>query len=149
VLDRVLPRTIDNEYRGHPGAIWIFVPVLLLKTGIALGSMLDARDAAQAAAGIALGSFGAAGADAVVTLFTLLGLSQLVFVVLGVLALVRYRAMIPLVFLMILLEQAARRWILQVMPIARTGAPPSIPINLVLLVLMAGGLALSLRRRAG
>ena len=42
----------------------------------------------------------------------------------------------------------ARRWILLVKPIARTGTPPGIYINLVLLVLMIVGLALSLRSRA-
>ena len=69
------------------------------------------------------------------------------FSVLGVLALTRYRAMIPFMFVLLLLEHLARRWILLVKPIARTGTPPGMYINLVLLVLMIVGLALSLRSR--
>jgi hypothetical protein len=71
-----------------------------------------------------------------------------VFSVLGVLTLTRYRAMIPLMFVLLLIEHLARRWVLLVKPIARTGTPPGIYINLVLLGLMIAGLVLSLRRRA-
>jgi hypothetical protein len=148
VLARVFPPHIDNTYRGHPLALWLFVPVVLLKTAIAFGTIFNGRGAAQSADGIPLDTFGPGGADAVVALFALWGLSQLVFSVLGVLALARYRAMIPLVFLLLLLEHLARRWILLVMPIARTGTPPGIYINLVLLALMIVGLTLSLRRRS-
>lgn len=51
-------------------------------------------------------------------------------------------------FVLLLLEHLARRWILLVKPIARTGTPPGLSINLVLLALMVVGLALSLRSRA-
>jgi hypothetical protein len=149
ILERLLPQPIDNTSRGHPLALWLFVPVLFLKTGIALGTIFNGRGAAQSADGIPLDSFGSGGAEAVVALFAIWGLSQLVFSVLGVLALARYRAMIPLLFLLLLLEHLARRWILVVMPIARTGTPPGSTINLALLVMMVVGLALSLRNRAG
>src|ERR1035441_2003817 len=60
----------------------------------------------------------------VVALFAIWGLAQLVFSVFGVLALTRYRAMIPLLFVLMLPEHLARRWMLLVKPIARTGTPP-------------------------
>jgi len=147
-LNRIFPQRIDNTYRGHPLAFWLFIPVVVLKTGIALGTIFNGRGAAQSADGIPLNSFGASGAEAVVALFAIWGLAQLVFSVLGVLALTRYRAMIPFVFVLFLLEHLARRWILLVKPIARTGTPPGIYINLLILVLMIVGLALSLRSRA-
>jgi len=148
MLNRILPQRVDNTYRGHPLALWLFIPVVVLKTGIALGTIFSGRGAAQSADGIPLDSFGAGGAEAAVALFAIWGLPQLVFSVLGVLALTRYRAMIPLMFVLFLLEHLARRWILLVKPIARAGTPPGTYINLVLLVLMIGGLALSLRSRA-
>jgi hypothetical protein len=147
MLDQLLPRRIDNSYRGHPLALWLFVAVVVLKTGIALGTIFNGRGAAQSADGIPLDRFGAGGAEAVVALFAMWGLSQLVFSVLGVLALARYRAMIPFLFVLLLLEHLGRRWILMVKPIARTGTPPGTYVNLVLLVVMIAGLALSLRRR--
>ena len=147
MLNQIFPQRIDNTYRGHPIAIWLFVPVVVVKTGIALGTIFNGRGVAQSADGIPLDSFGADAGEAVVTLFALWGLSQLVFSMLGALALIRYRAMIPFMFVLFLLEHLARRWILLVKPIARTGTPPGMYINLVLLVLMIVGLALSLRSR--
>lgn len=144
----LLPRSIDNTYRGHPVGLWLLVPVVVMKTGIALGTIFNGRVAAQSADGIPLDSFGAGGAQAVLALFAIWGLAQLVFGVLGVLALTRYRAMIPLLFVLLLVEHLARRWILLVKPIARTGTPPGMYINLVLLGLMIVGSALSLWRRA-
>lgn len=148
MIERILPRSLDNEYRGHPLALWLFLTVMIVKTGIALGTLFNGRGAAQSADGIPLDSFGAAGAQAVVALFALWGLAQLVLSVFGLLALTRYRAMIPLMFVLLLLEHLARRWVLLVRPIATSGTPPGLYINLVLLTLMIVGLALSLRRRA-
>jgi hypothetical protein len=56
--------------------------------------------------------------------------------------------MIPLLFVLMLLEHLARRWMLLVKPIARTGTPPGTYVNLAILLLMIVGLALSLWRRA-
>ena len=145
---QILPQRLDNTYSGHPLALWLFIPVVVVKTGIALGTIFNGRGAAQSADGISLDSFGAGGAQAVLALFAIWGLSQLVFSVVGVLALIRYRAMIPLLFALFLLEHLARKWILLAKPIVRTGAPPGLYINLALLVLIIVGLALSLRRRA-
>ncbi len=148
MLDQILPRRLDNTYRGHRLALWLFVLLVVMKTGIALGTIFNGRAAAQSADGIPLDSFGAGGAEAVVALFAIWGLSQLVFSVLGVLALTRYRAMVPFMFVLLLLEHLARKWVLLVKPIATTGTPPGLYINLGLLVLMIVGLALSLRSRA-
>lgn len=148
MLDQILPRPIDNTYRGHPLAVWLLVPVVLMKTGIALSTIFNGRAAAQSADGIPLDSFGAGGAQAVVALFAIWGLAQLVFSVLGVLALTRYRAMIPSLFVLLLVEHLVRKWILLVKPIARTGTPPGPYINLALVALMIVGLGLSLWRRA-
>jgi len=64
-----------------------------------------------------------------------------------VLALTRYRAMVPLMFVLILTEEPARRRILMVKPIATTGLHPGSYINLELVLMMIVGLALSLRSR--
>jgi hypothetical protein len=68
----------------------------------------------------------------------------LIFSLLGALALVRYRAMVPLVFLLLLLEHLGRKLILALMPVAQAGSPPAFSINVFLIGLTALGLALSL-----
>ena len=147
MLSRVFPRYFDNTYRGHRVALWLFGAVLLMKTAIALGTIFHGRTAAQTADGIPLDSFGAAGAAAVVSLFAIWGLAQLVISLIGVLALVRYRAMVPLMFVLFLFEHVMRRVIFVVLPIPRDGTAPGLAINLALLAVMAVGLVLSLRRQ--
>ena len=147
-MSRILPQHLDNGYRGHVLAIWFYVPVLVMKTGIALGTIFNSRNAVQEADGIPLDSFGAGGAETVVALFAIWGLAQFVISVFGILALIRYRAMIPLMFTLLLLEHLARKWILTAHPVVTTGTPPGLYINYALLALMIAGLGLSLWRRA-
>ena len=148
MLDRWLPRRLDNDYPVRRLALWLFAPVIVMKTGIALSTIFNGRVAAESADGLPLASFGAAGAGAVVTLFALWGVAQLVIVAFGVLALTRYRAMVPLMFVLLLFEWLGRKAVLLAMPIARTGAGPGQYVNLALLALITVGLALSLWRRA-
>jgi cytochrome bd-type quinol oxidase subunit 2 len=142
----MLPRRFDNTYGGHRAALWLFAGVLLMKTGIALGTIFNGREAAQTADGIPLDSFGAAGAAAVVSMFAVWGLAQFVISTIGVLALVRYRAMVPLMFALLLFEHVARRLLFLALPIPRNGAAPGLAINLALIGVMVVGLALSLAR---
>ena len=144
MFDQILPRRFDNTYRGHPLAIWLLV---LIVVGTALSAVFDGRNMLQSADGIPVDRFGGGGAEVVIALIAILGLSQLMFSALGVLALTRYRAMIPLLFVLFLLERLVRDSILLVKPIARTGAPLTIYVNGALLAVMIVGLALSLRRR--
>jgi hypothetical protein len=76
--NRILPHRIDNTYRGHPLAVWLFTAVVVGKTGIALGTIFNGRAPAQSANGIPLNSFGAGGAEAVVARIAIWGLSQVV-----------------------------------------------------------------------
>jgi hypothetical protein len=147
VLDRILPQRLDNAYGGRVVALWLFAAVLLMKTGIALGTVFNGRAAAQTADGIPLDSFGAAGAAAFVSLFAAWGLAQLVISAIGVLALVRYRVMVPLMFALLLFEHVVRRVIFVVLPIPRDGAAPGLAINVALIAVMVVGFALSLTTR--
>ena len=146
--NRILPRQIDNDYRGHPIAPWLFGAVILVKLGIGLGTIFNGHEAASSADGIPLDTFTPAGAQAVISLFAIWGIAQLVICLLCILALVRYRGMIPLLFALLLLEYVGKRVVLYFLPIARTGMPPGSMINLVLLGVMIIGLALSLQSRA-
>ncbi len=147
MLERLLPRRIDNTYHGHKLALWLFGVLVLLKIAISLNSIFDGHDVAMSADGIPLDTFTPAGAQAVVSAFAAWGLAQLAICLLCVSVLARYRAMLPLMFALLLLEHLGRRLLFRVMPIATTGAPPGFYVNLVLAVLTVVGLALSLRGR--
>jgi len=66
--------------------------------------------------GIDLESFGTSAAAIVVRLFALLGLNGLVLPLLSLIVLIRYRAMIPLLFLLFLTVQIGSRVLLLLNP---------------------------------
>ncbi len=144
MLDRLLPPSGD-AYRGHRIALWIFGLVVLAKLAMSLGTILNGRSVAADADGIPLDTYGPAAAQTVVAMFALVGLAQAMLAVIGAVALARYRALVPLVLGVFILEYLLRRLILFAVPIARTRAPGGI-INLVLLALMIVALALTMWR---
>jgi hypothetical protein len=149
MLQQLLPRQIDNTYRGHRLALWLLGALVLMKGAIGLGTMLNGRNAAISADGIPLDSFTPAGAEAFVALFAAWGLAQLMLNLIGLLALIRYRAMVPLMFAVLLLEHLGRKLIFVFLPIARDESAPGFYINLVLVAVLVAGFVLSLRTRRG
>lgn len=145
MLNQLLPRHVDNTYHGYKLALWIFAVLVFMKVSMSLNSIFNGYFVARSADGIPLDTFTPAGAQTVIAIFALLGLSQLMICLLGVAVLARYRALVPFMFALLLLEFLSRRVILLVLPIVRIGALPGYVVNLVLLALMVVGLALSLR----
>jgi hypothetical protein len=147
MLNQIFPHQFDNNYRGHKLALWLFALLVLMKLGMSLSAIFDGYNMARSADGIPIDTFTSGGAAAVVSITALLGLSHFLLASLGVLALIRYRAIIPLMYFLLLVEYFAKKWILLVHPIVRTGTSPSTYVNLVLIALLIVGLALSLRTK--
>src|SRR6188474_1548129 len=100
-LTRLLPERIDNHYRGHPVGLWLFVPITLQKVAMSLTHLLKADGGAQSISTIPLDSYPSSAAQNIIALFARMGLEQLVLGSLLVLVLLRYRAMIPLMYVLI------------------------------------------------
>jgi hypothetical protein len=150
MLRLLFPPTIDNTFRGQWLGFWLLAAVLFMKLGIAVGSLVAPENANRADA-IDLSSFSSAALHAETTSTALLGLLHLAIGLFSVLIMVRYRAMVPLIYLWLIGEFLGRRAVLAVYPIDRTaGLSSGGVVNMVLLSLMALGLLLSLwpRRNA-
>ena len=147
MVNDLLPRSADNAYRGHKLALWLFGLLILMKSVIGVNSILNGAAVMSTADGIALNAYPAAAAQNLVALWALVGLAHVIIGALGVVVLIRYRSMVPLMFVLLLLQHLGGRVILQFHPIMRTGAPPAAAINATLLILMIVGFALSLWRR--
>jgi hypothetical protein len=157
MLNQLLPRQLDNCYQGHRLALWLFGLVLFVNLGISMSSMFNGRHIASFTDGIPLDALPAAGAAAVVSLLGLLGVWRLVFCILCILVLARYRAMVPMVFALLLLEQLGRRTILcehlgsrailDGMPSIKSGTSPDSFVSVALLTVIVVGLATSVLRR--
>ena len=148
MLDALLPSRIDNTYRGHKLALWLFAATILFKLAISVASMFNGYQAASSADGIPLDTYAPEAARTVVSLFALLGLLHLVVCVLCIVVLVRYRALVPFMFVLLIAEYAARKLILWILPIAGRTMSPGLVVNLVILAAMIVGLVLSLRPRS-
>lgn len=149
MLDRLLPVRFDNTYRGSKIALSFFGAVVLVRIAIGFGSIFNGYGAATGPDGIPLATFPDAASQTVVSLFAMLGLSRLLLGLLCVLALIRYRSMVPLLFLVLLIEQLGRQLVMTWLPIPRVGEPPVSMLHWTLLVLIVAGLGLSLLPRPG
>lgn len=147
MLESLFPRRADNSYRGHRLALWLFGLTVLLRTAIGFGTIFNGRKAALSADGIPLDAFTPAGAQAFLSVFAIWGLAQVTIGLICFVVLTRYRALVPLMFSLLLLEHLSRKLILFVMPIDRTAHAPGGLINLALVAALIAGLALSLWSR--
>lgn len=143
MLRLLFPRTIDNTFHGQWAGFWLLAPVLFIKLGIALVS-IAVPSRANSADAIDLSSYSEAALRDAMATTALLGLLHLCIGLMGLLAMVRYRAMVPLIYLWLLAEFLGRRVVLALHPIDRVEGPSSGSIvNMVLLALMVSGMALS------
>jgi hypothetical protein len=122
LLKTIFPATIDNRFAGHWLALWLFVPLVLLRLVIGTNSMVMTASVAMGADGIPLNTFSPPAAAVTLALFSLLGLSDLILALLCALALFRYRAMIPLLYLLLVVQLIGGRVLSVVYPIAHAGA---------------------------
>lgn len=153
MLSRIFPEQFDNTYRGCWLAIWLFVPIVLVKAVMGvnvagLNPLISNREVLTTADRIPLDTFSAEAASLVVFLFASWALGLLLLSLLGIVVLLRYRAMIPLMFLLLSIEQIGRRILLLVNPIVWTveteGISAGALINWALTAALVIGFALSL-----
>ncbi len=95
MVERIFPKQIGDEYRGHRLALWLLGALLALKMVMSVNSIFNTAYVAVGADGFRLGSYGADGARAVLMLFALTALGQLALTILGVIVLMRYRGLVP------------------------------------------------------
>jgi hypothetical protein len=145
MLNRIFPARFDNHFRGHKFALWLFCPLVFMQVAIALVAIFAADGGAQSADGIPLDTFGSGGAEAVIGVVAFLGLAKLLLGFLFVLALVRYRAMIPLMYVLMLADFLGHKGIALMKPIVRAGASSGSYVNAALVTLCIIGLLLALR----
>jgi hypothetical protein len=146
MLNRLLPSNANFTYAGSRVSLWLLGLILFMKLAIALGSILNGHYAASVADGIPIDSFTPAARQAFLSLFASLGLCQFMLGLVGVLLLLRYRALVPLFLLALIVEYLARKGINAYMPIARTGDAPVGIINWAIFAVMLLAFGLSVRQ---
>jgi hypothetical protein len=143
MFERVLPQSLDNEYRGSKLALWLFGLVVLIKSVQSLSIILAGNYTAMGADGIPLDTFPPAVAQTVLAVFAQQSLWRLTFCLLCLIALLRYRSAVPLMFALLVVNYLAGQIIFRFVPLPRVGTPPGPVINLIIFSLMVVGLVLS------
>ena len=144
MIDRILPACIDNRYRGHRLGLWLFVPITFMNVSRSFTHLFKADGGAQSISTIPLDTYPSSAAQNIVGLFARIGLEQLVLASLFVLVIVRYRAMIPLMYVLIVAHYLGARVVSQVKPLVLAGTSGVSTPFLVIAVLSVAGLVLSL-----
>jgi hypothetical protein len=145
MFNHLFPQRLDATYRGSRPALWLFALVVAVKTVQSLGAIFNGYTTAIAADGIPLDTFAPDAAAAMLSIFARSGVRHLMLCVVGIVVMVRYRALIPLMFTLFVLEYLGVTLTLRFIPIHGTGTPPASYVNLALAAVALVGLGLSLR----
>ncbi|MCH2096713.1 MAG: hypothetical protein MK160_16625 [Rhodobacteraceae bacterium] len=135
MLDFVLPKSIDNRFPGHKIALYVFYALTVLTLWRSQHHLFAPDGGAQSIASIPLDTYPGAAAETIVGIFALWGLSQLIIGMIYLLAAVRYRSMIPALYLLFAIEYAMRLWVGANKSIETAGTAPGSMINLPFMIL--------------
>ncbi len=114
MLNEILPRQFDNNYTGAKSALWLLAIFSAIKafqgaSVAGLNPWADSRFILKTADAVPLDAWPEAAADHLVFLFAVWGVCSLLLSILAILAIIRYRAMVPLAYLLFLAEQLGRK----------------------------------------
>jgi hypothetical protein len=145
MFDSLFPRVANNQFPGRRLGLWLF-GLMLLKIAMGLNVMINAPDVAQSADGVPVDSFDATARAAFSFAFAAWGLCQSVLGFGCLVVLLRYRSLVPLVFLALLVEQLGRMLLRLHWPVEHITTAPGAAINIALTAVMVLGFVLSLWR---
>ena len=134
IFETLLPAKIDNVIRGTKIPFYIFALYAIVSTVRSCIHLLSPDGGAGTIAGMDLS---VAGADGIIFAFALWGSSQLLFAIIQLLVVIRYRSLIPFMWLMLALEVLLRELVGHMKPVTFAHTPPGAIGNQVILPLAA------------
>jgi len=132
IFETLLPAKVDNVIRGTKIPFYIFALYTIVSTVRSCIHLLSPDGGAGTIAGMDLS---VAGADGIIFAFALWGSSQLLFALIQLLAVIRYRSLIPFMWLMLALEVLLRELVGAMKPITFAHTPPGAIGNQIILPL--------------
>jgi len=130
ILETLLPAKIDNVIRGTKIPFYIFTLYAIVSTVRSCIHLLSPDGGAGTIAGMDLS---VAGADGIIFAFALWGSSQLLFAIIQLVTVIRYRSLIPFMWLMLALEVLLRELVGAMKPVTFAHTPPGAIGNQIIL----------------
>jgi hypothetical protein len=146
-MNYLFPSLIDNEYKGKKIPLFFFyllIPVTIIRS---LVHIFKADGGAQSIANIPLHLYSEQASDTIVHFFSEWGLSQLLFGVLYIVVLIKYKSLIPLMYLFMVLEYSTRLFLAYYKPFVLEGYAPGGIANYFLVPLFVVMFILSLKKQ--
>lgn len=134
MLNRVFPASFGNQFPGQNVALYVFYALTALTLWRSQHHLFADDGGAQSIASIPLDTYSSNAADTVVGIFGLWGVSQLIIGLIYLLAAIRYRALIPFLYLLFTLEYAMRLWVGANKTIETVETAPGSMINLPFMI---------------
>ncbi|MFZ2096362.1 MAG: hypothetical protein WAV05_06960 [Anaerolineales bacterium] len=141
ILDYFLPAKADNTIRGTKLPFYFFLLITMIGTVRSFIHIFSPDGGAGSIAGMDLS---VAGADGIIFAFALWGSAQLIYAMIQWVVILRYRALIPFMWFIQLLETLLRMFVGRIKPVTFAHTPPGAFENYIYLVLAVLILALSL-----
>jgi hypothetical protein len=141
IFEMILPAKIDNIIRGSKIPFYVFALYAIVSTVRSCIHLLSPDGGAGTIAGMDLT---VAGADGIIFAFALWGSSQLLMAIIQLLVVIRYRALVPFMYLLLILEVLLRELVGHMKPVVFAHTPPGAIGNQLVLPLAALMLALAL-----
>lgn len=143
----IFPKVIDNHYQGAKLSQYLFYCLTAVTLWRSQHHLLAADGGAQSIATIPLDAFSSEAASTIIGVFALWGLSQLLIAFLYLLVSIRYRSLIPLMYIIMIAEYAGRLAIGMYKPVVTAGDAPGALINLPMVLVCIFALLGSIYRR--
>ena len=137
----LLPAKADNTIRGMKLPVYVFALIAIISTVRSLIHLLAPDGGAGSIAGMDLA---VAGASGIIFAFALWGSSQLIYALIQLVVIIRYRSLVPLMYVLLILEILLREFVGHAKPVTFAHTPPGEIGNYVFLPLAAIMLFLSL-----
>ena len=143
---KLLPNPVDNCFRGIKISQYAFLLITFATIVRSLIHVFALDGGAQSIATIPLASYSAQAAATVILMFSLWGLSQLLMGIVYLGVYLKYKSLIPMMYVLMIVEYAMRIVIGQMKPIITMGTAPGSIGNWIMVPVCAILLALSLIR---
>ena len=147
MLNRLLPPRVDNRFRGHAAALWLFVPLAFMNVALGVAHVFRADGGAQSVSTMPLDTYPVGAAQNIVGLMARMGLEQLLLGLLFLVVLLRYRALVPLMFAVAVLHYAGQQAVAAMKPLALAGTSGAGTMHMAIGAISLVGLLLSVSGR--
>lgn len=139
---KILPKVVDNKYMGLRVAQYVFLLITIITLGRSLVHIFSSDGGAQSIATIPLDTYTSEGAASVVMIFSLWGLSQLLMGFVYIVVYIKYKSLIPAMYVLLIIEYAMRMVVGAMKPIVTVGTAPGavgnyifVPLCMLMLIL--------------